>query len=275
MAAPGSARRASLVPPAHGAWAFIGLPVAVAIALTGLSWPVAVLGVAWVLAYPASYFALAMVKDAAPGRRRPGRHPRPGRYARPLVLWGLPAAALGLAAVASQPWLAWVGLGYAALFAVNAGFARRRDERSLANDAVLIVECALVVPVTWAADHGGGGWAPPAPSTIPAEAWILSAAVALLLAGSTLHVKSLIRERANPAFATASRTVAIGSILAAAGLAVAWGLPAGLLLLIPFGYLAVRAITVPGRALAPGRIGMIELAGYLLLVAVAFLLARA
>ncbi|MDO8307276.1 MAG: YwiC-like family protein [Actinomycetota bacterium] len=273
MAVPGSARRVSLVPPAHGAWAFIGLPVAVAIALTGMSWLVAVLGVAWVLAYPASYFALAMVKDTAPHHRRPGRQPRPGRYVRPLVTWGLPAAALGAVALAAQPWLAWVGLGYAALFAVNAAFARRRDERSLVNDAVLIVECALVVPVTWAADHGSGGWVPPAPSTIPAQAWILCAAVALLLTGSTLHVKSLIRERANPAFATASRTVAFGSIVAAAALAWAWGLPEGLLLLLPFGYLAGRAITVPGRSMAPGRIGMIELAGYLLLVAVAFLLA--
>ena len=73
----------------------------------------------------------------------------------------------------------------------------------------------------------------------------------------------------------ASKGVAVGSLPVAAGLAVAWGLPEGLLLLLPFGYLAVRAYAVPGRSLAPGRIGMIELAGYLLLVAVAFWLVRA
>ena len=248
-----SSRRArpEYVPPQHGAWAFLGLPLVLGALLAPVTWLLAPLAVAWVGAYPLSYAALGLVR---------GRQPE--RYRAPLVVWSvvvLPSAAL---LVVARPWLLVVGVGYLLLFGVNAVFARRRDERALANDLVLIVECSAMVLVAGSIGSPVAPWS----TGVPAEAWLLTAACALVLVGSTLHVKSLIRERADERYAAASRMVAIGSIIASLAGAAAWGLPAGLWLVVPFVGLAVRAYLIPGRSLRPGVIGMVELTMFVLLV---------
>ena len=248
------------MPPQHGAWAFLALPVAVAVTVSPWTPLLVLVAVAWVCAYPASYFVLAVVRD------RSSRHPDTGRFVRPLAIWWIPTLAAGLPVLVARPWLVWVVLGYAALFTVNIAFARRRDERALVNDAVFVIECAVMVPVTWAVAAGGSTLAPPPLSSVPVHAWVLTAAVALLLSGSTLHVKSLIRERADPRFARASRAFAWASLLAAVGLAAWWGLPTGILLVIPFAWFVLRSMVLADPAARPARIGMVELVGFVLLV---------
>jgi hypothetical protein len=253
---------ASLVPPQHGAWAFLGLPLAVGWSVAAWTPLLVPLAVAWVAAYPTSYFVLAVAAE------RGRRHPRPERFRRPLALWAAPTLLSLAVLVAFRPWLVWVGLAYLAAFAVNLAFATRRQDRALVNDAVFVAECATMVPVTWAVSVGAGGWAPPQP--VPRSVWVLTAAVALVLVGSTLQVKSLIRERSDRRFAQASRIVAAASVPAAAALAVSWGLPSGLWLVLPFGYFAVRAFAIR-RPPRPGAIGVVELGGFVLLAAAAFL----
>lgn len=189
-----TSRKVSIVPPQHGAWAFLGLPVATAVTVSPWSPLLVLLAVTWVAAYPASYFLLATTKDAA------SRHPHPGQYRRPLILWWAVTLGAGPPLLALRPWLVWVGLVYAASFTVNLAFARRRDERALANDLVFIAQCTLMVPVTWAVAVGTRSLTPPSLADAPAHLWVLTVAVALVLIGSTLHVKSLIRERANAGF---------------------------------------------------------------------------
>jgi YwiC-like protein len=248
------------VPPQHGAWAFLALPVAAAVTVSPWTPLLLLLAAAWACAYPASYFVLALVRDRA------SRHPDAGRFVRPLAIWWIAVVAVGLPLLLARPWLAWVALGYAALFAVNIAFARRRDERALVNDAVFVVECASMVPVTWAVAAGGATLALPSPASVPAHVWVLTVAVALVLIGSTLHVKSLIRERADPRFARASGLLAWASLLASLGLAAWWGLPSGLLLVAPFAWFAFRSALLADPASRPARIGMIELVGFVLLV---------
>jgi hypothetical protein len=101
--------------------------------------------------------------------------------------------------------------------------------------------------------------------------WVLTVAVALLLGGSTLHVKSLIRERADPRFARASRVFSFACLAGSFGLAAWWGLPAGLPLVAPFAWFTVRSIALADPASPPGRIGVVELVGFVLLVAAAAL----
>ena len=255
----GRSRPVSVVPPQHGAWAFLGLPFATALAVTPPAPALVLLLVAWVAAYPASYFVLAIVRD------RGGRHPEPSRYRRPLALWSVPVLLAGLPLLVLRPWLALVTVAYLASFAVSLAFARRRDERALANDLVLIAQCTAMVPVTWAVGTDPVAWPPGA----PAHLWVLTTAVALLLLGSTIHVKSLIRERGNPRFARASQALAVGSVAAAIGLALWWGLPGGLALVLPFAYFAARSLALRTPP-APVRIGLLELVGFLLLVGSAF-----
>ena len=256
-------RQAPLVPPQHGAWAFLGLPVAVAVTVSPWSALLLLLAVTWVAAYPASYFLLALVRD------RSSRHPDPARFRRPLTVWWAIALASGFTLLVFRPWLVSVGLIYAASFLVNLAFARRRDERALLNDLVFIVQCTAMVVVTWAVAAGQRSILPPPLADVPTHVWVLTVAVGLVLIGSTLHVKSLIRERAHPAFARNSRVFAALSLAGSLALAHWWGLPAGAPLAVPYGWLAARSFAMRSPAPRPGIIGMIELAGFVLLVAAA------
>lgn len=249
-----------VVPPQHGAWAFLALPVAVAMTVSTWTPLLVLLAAAWICAYPASYFVLAVVRDRA------SRHPNPGRFARPLAIWWIATVAAGLPLLILRPWLLWVALGYVALFAVNISFARRRDERALINDGVFVIECAAMVPVTWAVAAGDPTIAPPPLPDVPLHVWVLTAAVGLLLTGSTLHVKSLIRERADPRYARASRALALVSLPVSVGLALWWGLAAGLLLVVPFAWFTLRSALLADPTSKPGRIGVVELVGFVLLV---------
>jgi hypothetical protein len=244
------------VPPQHGAWAFLGLPLVLG-ALVARGTPLlAALALAWVAVYPLSYAALGLVRAR-----------RPQRFRRPFAVWTsvvLPASGV---LVVWRPWLVWVGLGYLALFAVNLRYARRNDERAVGNDLVFVAECAAMVAVVWAVGAGRRTWSPPAPDAVPGRVWILVIVCGLVLVGSTLHVKSLVRQRRDPRYARASRVVAVASAAAAVAVADWWGWPGGVMLVVPFVALAVRAFLVGRWPLQPGTIGMIELAGFALVAA--------
>ena len=236
------------MPPQHGAWAFVGLPLVLGALVTPAHWTTLLLTWAAFTSYPASYFALSMARAR-----------RSARFRRPLAIWALAASVPAVALVATRPWLVVVGVGYACLFAVNVAFARRNHERDLVNDAVLIVEVAALVPLTWLLAE--------AVSDVPERVWLLTAVCALTLVGSTLHVKSLLRERRNPAYARASRAFAVTSLVAVAGLAWAWGLPGGVALVLPFVLLTARALKRDWSGWRPGRIGLVELACFMAVAA--------
>jgi len=240
-------------PPQHGAWAFLGLPLVLGAIVAPGTPLLAALALAWVAAYPLSYAALGLVRAR-----------RPQRFRRPFAVWTavvLPAAGV---LVVSRPWLVWVGLGYLALFAVNLRYARRNDERAVGNDLVFVAECAGMVAVVWAVGAGRRTWSPPALDAVPGRVWILVIVCGLVLVGSTLHVKSLVRQRRDPRYARGSRVVAVASVAAAVAVAGWWGWPGGVMLVVPFVALALRAFLVGLQPLRPATIGMIELGGFAL-----------
>jgi len=249
-------QRTSLFPPQHGAWAFLGLPLALGFLVGDPSWVWLPLSWAWIAAYPASYFVLSYVRAR-----------RPERFRRPLAVWMALFLPAGLVAVALRPWLLWVAAVYLASFAVNLAYARRNRERDLANDAVFVAQCAGMVVVTGLVGDDPDTWSPGALlEAVPGRAWLLALVCAVVLLGSTLHVKSLLRERRDPRFARASRIFAVGCLLASPALAAAWGLPAGWLLVPPFAVLAGRALRRDWSGMRPGTIGMVELGGFVVVL---------
>jgi amino acid transporter len=117
------------VPHQHGAWAFLALPLVLGAVVTPWTPLLVALAVAWVAAYPMSHAAFGLVRAR-----------RPRRFRAPFLVWSavvLPAAAILLV---ERPWLIWVGLSYALLFTVNMRYARRNNERALANDLVFIAD---------------------------------------------------------------------------------------------------------------------------------------
>jgi hypothetical protein len=258
---------AGIVPPQHGAWAFLGLPLLVGIAVANWAFALLVLAAAWISAYPWSYFVLAVIKEQR------ARHPRPERFHHALLIWSavaLPALAL---LVVVRPWLVWFGIAFAMAFVVNAAFALRHDDRALVNDAVFVLECVALVPIAWAIGASDRTITPPDFGQAPRSLWILTAAVALLLVGSILHVRSLIRERSSVGFARMSLAFAIISLVASVLLAFAWGIPAGLFLVLPFAWCVGRSVAMRGTSPAPTRIGMVELVGFCLLAIPSLVLA--
>lgn len=254
-------QRTSLVPPQHGAWAFLGLPLALGFTVADGSWAWLPLAWAWVAAYPASYFVLSYVRAR-----------RPERFRRPLVIWAALFAPAGLAVLVLRPWLAWVAVVYLLSFAVNLAYARRNRERDLVNDAVFVAQCSAMVVVTALVGDDPGTWSPGAVlDAVSTQAWLLALVCALVLLASTLHVKSLLRERRDPRYATASRAYAVACVVAAPAVAAAWGLPAGWFLVAPFVVLAVRALRRDWSGMRPGAIGMVELACFVVALAAAVL----
>lgn len=241
------------LPPQHGAWAFLGLPLVLGVVVAPWTPLFLLLSVAWVAAYPLSYAALGLVRAR-----------RPQRFRRPFAVWLAVVLPAVLLLLVSRPWLIWVGLLYLALFSVNLGYASRNDERALSNDLVFVAECAPMVAVVWAVGAGDRTWTPPLLHDIPNRVWVLVLVCALVLIGSTLHVKSLIRERRDLRFAHASRIVAVTSVPVVVVLAVWWGWPSGSWLIVPFVALAVRAFVVGRSPMRPGTIGIIELVAFVL-----------
>ncbi len=243
------------LPPQHGAWAFLGLPLLLGASVVSWTPLLLFLAVAWVAAYPLSYAALGLV-----------RAKRPQRFRRPFLVWLAVVLPAVLVLVVTRPWLTWVGLVYLAMFVVNLQYAKRNDERDMVNELVFVAECSAIVSVMWSVGAGQQSWTTPALDSVPDRVWILTVVCMLVLVGSTLHVKSLIRERRDPWFERASKVVAVASVLASVALALWWGWPGGVWLVVPFVVLSVRAFMVPGRSLRAGAIGMIELVGYVLVV---------
>lgn len=91
---------------------------------------------------------------------------------------------------------------------------------------------------------------------------VLGVVVALLLffAGSLLYVKTMIREQGDTGFLWASVGFHIVALVGA-GLVT----PA---LLVPFGWFLARAVILPRRRLSVRQVGLLELAGSLLLAGV-------
>lgn len=256
-------RTSSYFPPQHGAWAFLALPLALGATVSTWHPLLVLLAITWVAAYPMSYAAFGLA-----------RAKRPQRFRAPFFTWAAIALVPAVILVIGRPWLLWVGLAYALLLMVNLDYARHNDERALVNDGVFILECAGMVAVTWAVGAGERTWTPPGINAVPVHVWILVIVCALVLLSSTLHVKSLIRERRNPRYAFASRAFAVASLFASIALGAWWGWPSGAWFILPFTALTVRAFIVPRRPLRPGAIGVIELVCFLTAVAAAALATR-
>jgi hypothetical protein len=239
------------IPGQHGAWAFLVVPLLLGYVVTGWSWPATVYAIAWVLAYPASYyFGRAVVI-----RWRRGNWSRLAkRELRDAVAWMVLAAVPAIVLLVWRPWLIWVGALLVALWVCSVWLTRTGHERGASNDLLLVAQAALAVPVFWAiaTDTPDLGIGDPA----AADAWTAALICLVFFTGSVLHVKSLIREADDRRWALASRVFHV----AALGMALIspW-------LLLPFGAAAVRAFTVPVGS-RPAVIGAVEIVVSVLVV---------
>ncbi|HQZ86803.1 MAG TPA: YwiC-like family protein [Actinomycetota bacterium] len=188
------------IPPQHGAWAFLIVPLMVGFTLAPMTWAGLGFAVAWILAYPVGYFGGRglLVRIRRGSLTRLAR-----REFRRGVPWAVALAVVGVPLLVVSPWLALAALVVAAVWSMSLLITLRRSERDLGNDLVLVVLAVLAVPLVWlvsagAASPDGGFW--PDVAAVPGPLWLATAATGAFLFGSVLHVKSLLREAGNVGF---------------------------------------------------------------------------
>jgi FtsH-binding integral membrane protein len=229
------------VPPQHGAWAMLLLPYVAGVLAAGFRSPDMPLLGAWLAGYLMSYFLLQTIKTR-----------RLRRFQQPIYLYAAATAVFVVPVVVACPRVLLYAPAYAALLAVNAWHARRRRDRALLNDLASVAQSCLIVFVV--ATIAGQ---PPAHVATP---FLLTL---LYFTGTVLYVKTMIRERGNPAYRRAS--IAFHT----AALAVALWL--GPLAAVVFALLLARAWLLPHRTLTPKQVGVAEIAASMLVLAAAVL----
>ena len=158
----------------------------------------------------------------------------------------------------TRPWLVVVAVLLTVLWGLGLWLAARRGERSLANDLMLVAQATVALPLAVAVVAGPSALA----GDLAGQTIEATAVVAAYLAGSVLHVKSLLREAGNATFHRAN-VVWHSALAVGAAMASPWWLVA----FIPA--LARAVLLRPG--MRPGAIGGVEAVVAILVVAAAFL----
>lgn len=230
-------------PPQHGAWAFLIVPAVIASFLGAGNGIGLVFFLTWVSGYPVSYF----LGRALIARVRRGSWTAKAKAELQSATPWVTITFFGVSSlIALRPWLFFYGVVVIALWSISVYLSWAGRERGFCND-LLLVSLASVEPILMyqvAKNHASL-------VGLPHSIWIVALMSLLFLAGSVVHVKSLIREAQNRNWHRGSVAFHVVVLVA-------------LLLLVEPRYLAVpfalgllRTIVIkPG--LRPGVLGIVE-----------------
>ena len=179
-------RRLNLIPNQHGAWAFLVVPLLLGFTVAGWSWAGAGFAFAWVASYPLSFYSMRVIRIWLK-RHRLTRVAK--RDLTAAAVWAVPVALVGIPLLIVRPWLVVVAAVAAVLWSVSLWLSLRGQERSMANDLLLVAQAATAVPLMWAVTTDSF-----AVGSFPADVWELMALSAVYFTGTVIHVKSLIRK---------------------------------------------------------------------------------
>lgn len=232
------------IPPEHGAWAMLLVPFLLGTFSATPSWWSLLLLVAWLASYLTSYFAVRWLKT------RHLRH-RGVRFRKPMLGYAAVLAAAGAALAVANPWLLAAALAFVPFELVALFLAMKGKERSWVAGVASATAASLMAPVSYRLAEGED-------TQLALGLFIVSW---LSLAGAVLHVKSTIRERDDRRYRWASIAFHVVALALAA-----WIEP---WLALPFGYLLLRSVAVPQHGWRPGRIGIVEIIGSVLVLVTA------
>lgn len=213
-------------------------PLLVGILASGVAWVQLPLAAFWF----AGYFAFFATSLWLKAHRR-------AKWFPPVRAYGLLTAALGVVVLVLDPGL----VRWAPLFVVPLGIglyaAAHRNDRALLSGLATTAGSALMTVVAY--DAGPG-------SDLP-RAWALALVQLLYFAGTVFYVKTVIRERDNPAYRWLSSGYHVFALLAVATVfgvlqddVTAWPL------LLVFALLLARAVVVPPFRPTPKQAGIGE-----------------
>ncbi|WP_102347364.1 YwiC-like family protein [Bacillus sp. Marseille-P3661] len=220
-----------LLPKQHGAWAMLILPFVLGMVIGGPSWLHISLFIGWLMLYLATYPFIMLFK----GKQKKLHLKWTGIYG------GIAIASL-IIPVIYVPQLIYFGLAMAPFFLINIYYAKRNQERALLNDFSAIAAFGIGGVASYYVGQG----------IISEHAILIWVCSLLFFMGSAFFVKTLIREKKNPAF----RWISWGFHLSVIIIVSVFGYPLLALAYIPS---MIRAIWCVGKALTPKEIGILEI----------------
>jgi hypothetical protein len=228
------------------------LPFVAGLLLAEPRWTHLPLFALWVVGYLAFY---ALGRWLRSRRRR--------RDLPPVLFYAAACLPLGLAVLFLDPGLLrWVPL-FVPLLTLSVWLTVQRRERSLLNDASVVVAACLMTPVAFDAGQGTDWQA----------AWVVFGVLLAYFLGTVLYVKTMIRERGRRGYVVASVGYHLAGTVLAAGMVVTGSVSPWL----PAVWLALTARALAGllvnarrtRPLRPAVIGVGEIVASLVVTAVA------
>lgn len=167
------------LPKQHGAWAMLIIPFWLGVAASSFMWQHIPFFIGWLFLYLAAYPMLLLFKK----NKKPS-------YLRWTLIYFVPALLLLLIPLWTRPSIVYFGLSMVPFFIINAYYSKRNRDRALLNDMSAICVFAIAGLASSYLAEGGIN-----------ELTILAFIASILFfIGSTLYVKTMIRERKNPRF---------------------------------------------------------------------------
>jgi hypothetical protein len=219
------------MPKQHGAWAMLIIPFWLGAAASEIIWQHVPFFIGWLLLYLATYPLLLIFKKK-----------KIQFYRKWAMIYMIPAMLFLMVPLFTTPTIAYFGYSMIPFFILNAYFSAKNMDRALMNDLSAIVVFSIA---GLASSYLPGG-------TINEEAILVFAASILFFTGSTLYVKTMIREKKNKNFKWISWTyhllVPILWLGAGEAIVAAAALPS-----------LVRAVAFYGKPLSVMKVGIYEI----------------
>lgn len=220
-----------LLPKQHGAWVMLIIPFWLGVAATSFLWQHIPFFLGWLLLYLATYPALLLFKGK-----------KIAFYTKWTLIYFIPGILLLLIPLFTTPSIIYFGLAMIPFFIVNMYFSSKKKDRAFLNDfcAVMIFSIAGL-----ASSYLSLG-------EITSSAVLIFIASILFFTGSTLYVKTMIREKRNVPYKYISWTYHIL-------VPVIWAIFGYWIVFLAFLPSTVRAIYFYGKPLKMMKIGIMEI----------------
>ncbi|WP_211748688.1 YwiC-like family protein [Paenibacillus sp. Marseille-Q4541] len=239
-----SNKKKIVLPHEHGGWAMVSVPYLFGVLAGSPRWSHILLFIAWLFLYLASYPLLQALK-----RKKQRNH-----LLKFSVIYGL----IGLAAIVYplivQPQLFYFGIPLIILLSLNIWHVKRKSERAIFNDFCAILIFSLGGAASYL--YGDGGW--------NLEMLMIVLYNLIYFMGTAFFVKTVFREKNNPAWKKASQIYHILILIVPILLGQPW-------MILPYVFPLIRTFLFSGTTMRPMKVGIMEIIGAVQFIIISWL----
>lgn len=219
------------LPKQHGAWAMLIIPFWLGVASSGFLWQHIPFFFGWLFLYLATYPLLLIFKKK-----------KISFYTKWTIIYFVPAVLLFLFVLFARPSMIYFGLLMIPFFVINAYFSGKNQDRALLNDFSAIITFAMAGLASSYLPDG----------RINEAAILVFSACILFFLGSTLYVKTMIREKKNQIFKWLSWSFHVA-------VPILWVLLGEWIVAIAFLPSLLRAYAMYGKPYSAKQVGIYEI----------------